>query len=107
MIEIIQAIFQPKIIAILMVFSIPLSAIIGGFYFNIQKLKLKQGGSKLSEEEVKLLKETLSQNQQLTERVSNLETVIMNLDQELTLLKGYDIDSIKVKELAKNQANKH
>jgi division protein CdvB (Snf7/Vps24/ESCRT-III family) len=95
MIELIKAIFQPEVL----VFLIPISAILGSFYYKIQKLKL-QGGiadpkNALNAEELHRLRETLDQNRLLHERVQNLETIITSLDKETTFNKLDDATYVK------------
>lgn len=95
MIEIFRAIFQPEVL----VFMIPISAIVGGFYYNIQKLKLQNGGmnpqNMLTNDELRRIRETLDQNRQLQERVQNLETIITSLDKEMPLPKIDDASRVK------------
>jgi hypothetical protein len=82
----------------LIVFSIPLSAIIGSFYLKSQKLKL-QNKSGLANEDLLLLKRSLESNQNVQERLQNLETIITSLDKEILALKTQD-DALRVKEIA-------
>lgn len=91
----------PKILAILMVFSIPLSAIWGIYRYKMQQLKLKSNTSPtptLDSTDLRLLKETLAQNKQLEERVKNLETIVTSLDKDL--LSVNTNDAAHVKEMA-------
>jgi hypothetical protein len=98
MLEIIRAIFRPEIIAPIMVFAIPLSAIIGSFYVKIQKMRLEQ--AKLNDEDTRLIKRALIENQELKERVGNLETIITGLDKEILALKALDSDKERVKQIS-------
>lgn len=79
--EIVRIIFSPKVLVILMVFSIPLAAIVGSFYLKAQKLKLQAGGIK--QEDVLLLKKTISENQDLKKRVENLEAIVTAIDKDV------------------------
>ncbi len=64
-----------------MVFAIPLTAIIGSFYLKLQKLKLEKGG--MTSEEKQLLYKTYQENQELKKRVSDLESIVTSLDNQL------------------------
>ncbi len=94
MVELFRAIFQPEVL----IFLIPLSIIIGHYYLKSQKLRLGIGEG-VRPEDIKLLKENIAQNNQLNERVKNLETIITSLDKEILSLKAQD-DAAHVRELA-------
>ncbi len=96
--EIVRAIFQPEIIAPIMIFSIPISAILGSYYYKLQKLKI-QNKIGLAPEDLDLLRQSLAEGKNLNERVKNLETIITSLDKEILALKADD-DSQRVKTLA-------
>jgi hypothetical protein len=66
------------IIAIIMVFSIPLSAIIGGYYLQLKKISAKQGG--LTSQEKKMVERILLENEELRKRVENLEMIVTDPD---------------------------
>jgi hypothetical protein len=71
-------------IAILAIMSVPLSAIIGSYYYKIQKLKLQsKDGQGLPTEERQLLKQLMAQNLELKERVKNLETIAIEHDRAI------------------------
>lgn len=95
MIEIARAIFQPEVL----IFLIPISAIVGAYYYKIQKLKLESGGmnpqNALTNDELRRIRETLDQNKQLQERVQNLETIITSLDREIPISKIDDASRVK------------
>jgi hypothetical protein len=61
------------------VMSVPLSAIIGSYYYKIQKLRM-QSGQGLPTEERQLLKQLLAQNLELKDRMKNLESIVVELD---------------------------
>jgi hypothetical protein len=82
MIELLQQLLNPKLIIPMMIFSIPLSAIIGSFYLKIQKLKLEKGGG-MSSDEKQLLYKTYQENQDLKKRVADLESIVTSLDNQL------------------------
>ena len=99
MLELLQTIFNPKVIAILAVFSIPVSGIWAIYKYKIEQLRLKKGAENLNSEDITLLKATLSHNKQLEERVKNLETIIASLDGELNTIKMQD-DTERVRHIA-------
>lgn len=71
-------------IALLTIMSVPLSAIIGSYYYKIQKLKMQSGGGQgLPTEERQLLKQLMAQNLELKERVKNLETIAVEHDRAI------------------------
>lgn len=62
------------VIAIIMVFSIPLAAILTSFYYKLQKLKLENGKEDSNIEELKKqIGYLMAENEDLKERVSALE----------------------------------
>jgi hypothetical protein len=69
-------------IVMLTIMSVPLSAIIGSYYYKIQKLKM-QGGQGLPTEERQLLKQLLAQNLELKDRMKNLESIVVELDRSV------------------------
>jgi hypothetical protein len=98
MIEIIKHILHPEVIIPIMIFLIPISAILGRFYYKVQKLKMGHKAG-LSAKDLALLHNTLEQNKNLNERVKNLETIITSLDKEILALKAQD-DAESVKKIA-------
>lgn len=64
------------------IMSVPLSAIIGSYYYKIEKLRV-QNGQTVPTEERQLLKQLLAQNLELKERVQNLETIVTELDRAI------------------------
>jgi phage shock protein B len=69
---------DPIIIPIL-IFSIPLVAILSGTYLKAKKLK----GSTLTDEERQQIREVLAENKKLQSRVENLETIVAEVDLDL------------------------
>jgi hypothetical protein len=61
------------IIAILMVFGIPLSAIIGSYYVKLQKMKLESGGGA---DVARRMAQLEAENRDLRSRVEVLETIV-------------------------------
>lgn len=64
------------------IMSVPLSAIIGSYYYKIEKLRV-QSGQTMPTEERQLLKQLLAQNLELKDRVQNLETIVTALDRAI------------------------
>lgn len=98
MIELLQTIFNPKVIGILAVFSIPVSGIWAIYKYKIEQLRFKKSTEGLNSGEITLLKATLTHNKQLEERVKNLETIITSLDSEMNILKSQD-DTERVRQI--------
>jgi hypothetical protein len=96
--EIIRTIFHPAVIIPLSVMAIPISAIIGHYYLKIQKLKLSRGAG-LTPEQALYIQRTYAENQELKERVANLETIITGLDKDLLGYHSPEFDS-KAKNLS-------
>lgn len=76
--EIFHLIFRPEV----MVFMIPISAIVGGFYLSSLKIKAKIAANDLNKEERKLLNQVSQENQELKQRLANLEDIITSMDHE-------------------------
>ncbi len=72
-------IFRPEV----MVFLVPISAIVGGIYLASLKIKSKALTQSLNNEEKKLLARVLEENEELKQRISNLENIVTSLDQDL------------------------
>lgn len=84
-----ELLLRPEVIAPIMIFSIPLAAVIGSFYYKIQKLKLeKGGGASMTDEERLLVKRLINDNVEMRDRVENLEAIITSLDKELLQFKA-------------------
>ncbi len=62
--------------AIVMVFGIPLSAIIGSYYVKIQKIKHSSGLNAQGEKQLQQLRE---ENAELRYRLENLEEIVLAL----------------------------
>ena len=83
------------IIAIIMVFSIPLSAIIGSFYLKIQKLKISQGGDGKTVKDLRQqVGHLMSENDEVKERLKNLEYILSDESRRINL--DYEKEQIKV-----------
>jgi len=74
------------VLIMMIIMSVPLSAILGNTYLKAQKLK---AGAGLTDADKKKIKALLEENEELTERVENLETIMTSLDPELLTLKAH------------------
>lgn len=79
--DIFSMIFRPEV----MVFLVPITGIAGFVYLRAQKIK---AGNSLSGEERQMLSHALHENEDLKNRVENLESIITGLDKELLQLKA-------------------
>jgi hypothetical protein len=84
------------IVAIVMVFSIPLSVIIGGYYYKLQKMKMEQGGSEDSSDLRKQVGNLLAENEDIKERLKNLEYIISDEGKRIDL--DYEKEQIRIDE---------
>lgn len=92
--DIFAALLRPEV----MVFMIPITAIVGGIYYNLQKLKYTQG---LQEGEKQVLIGIKQENQEIKDRLKNLESIITSMDKELLALKSEDEQNTqRVKEIS-------
>ncbi len=76
--DFLSSIFRPEV----MVFMIPISAIVGGFYLSSLKIKAKMLSGNLSNEEKQILIQVSNENKELKKRLANLEDIVTSLDQE-------------------------
>lgn len=66
------------VIAIVMVFSIPLAAILSSFYYKLQKLKLDSTkGSAVDEEVKRQIGNLTMENEELRERLKYIEQIVL------------------------------
>lgn len=72
----------------IMIFSIPLAAVICSYAIKYKKLLLDQGG--LTNEDKLKIDKIVNENQQLRGRVENLESIVTTFDKELLMLKASD-----------------
>lgn len=99
MYEILHLIFRPEVI----VFMIPLSAIIGGFYLASIKAKAKLNAAGLSKEDRQLMASVLRENKDVKNRLENLESIITSMDKELLTLRASndaEVNQERVKRIA-------
>ncbi|HAS42783.1 MAG TPA: hypothetical protein DCS93_20040 [Microscillaceae bacterium] len=78
-----EMLFRPEV----MVFLVPITGIAGFVYLRAQKLK---AGQALTGEEREMLSHALHENENLKNRVENLESIITGLDKELLQIKAND-----------------
>ncbi len=81
--------------------SIPIVAIMGNYFLQIQKLKHSQG---FNDKDKKLLETTLEANTDIKTRLENLEAIITSMDKEILALHASDnakLNQKKVEDLAK------
>jgi hypothetical protein len=87
--EVLNRLFSPEVIVPMMIFSIPLSAVIGSYYHKIQKLKLEKGGQ-MGEREMRFLQQTYLENQEMKQRIANLEEIVTSLDRDSLAFKNLE-----------------
>ena len=79
-----------EIIAILAVFSVPVSAIIGGYYYKIKKLEVAR---RLSQEEQHKIDMRMQENEELRQRLENVEVIVSSADLDI-LTAGASMEDI-------------
>jgi len=82
------------IIAIIMVFSIPLAAILGSYYLKLQKLNISQNGDDGTIKDLRQqVGHLMAENDEVKDRLKNLEHILsadarrINLDYEKEQIK--------------------
>lgn len=97
---------NPAIITSVLVFSIPLVAIIGRYYIKIKQMELEKGG--VSEKDRKNIDFLLQENELLRRRVENLEQIITSIEPDLLSLRPLQKENNlqkQVEELARKLKN--
>jgi chlorite dismutase len=79
-----------EIIAILAVFSVPVSAIVGGYYYKLKKLEVER---RLGQQEQQQLNRILQDNEELRQRLENIEVIVASADMDL-LTAGASMEDI-------------
>ena len=79
-----------EIIAILAVFSVPVSAIVGGYYYKIKKLDVARG---LGQQEQQQLNLIMQENEELRQRLENVEVIVSSADLDI-LTAGASMEDI-------------
>jgi hypothetical protein len=94
------------IIAIIMIFGIPLSAIIGGIWLKSKKMSQGQ----LSSDDKQLLMSMVQENEALKRRMENMETIVNEVDMDLVKLNAHtnndlerEMERMKIMEKMKNK----
>lgn len=82
------------IIAIVMVFSIPLSAIIGGFYIKAKKMNMEAGGNETVSDLRKQVGSLMAENEEIKDRLKNLEYIISDEKRRIDL--SYEKEQILI-----------
>ncbi len=73
------------IIAILMVFGIPITAIISHTWLKAKKMDAERG---LGQADLQLLQALKNENEELRNRIENIETILSDVDLDLLRIKG-------------------
>ncbi len=79
-----------EVIAILAVFSVPVSAIVGGYYYKIKKLEVAR---RLGQQEQQQLNMIMQENDELRQRLENVEIIVSSADMDL-LTAGASMEDI-------------
>ncbi|GAB4124774.1 MAG: hypothetical protein OHK0045_02450 [Raineya sp.] len=66
--------------------SIPIVSIVGYYYTRLKELE--QNKTKISEKDIEMLQKIKMENEQLRQRVENLEQIITSLDKDLLTLRS-------------------
>lgn len=100
MLDLFRIIFNPATLALM----IPVIAVGSSMYYVIRKQELKAKiKANLSSEEKQMVRRLVQNNQELNERMANLESIITSLDKDLLALKASnetDENKQKVKEIS-------
>lgn len=87
-----------NIIAVIMIFSIPLVAIIGGMIVAAQKNKLKYGSSSVNEAELKKqLGNLMAENEAIKDRLENLEYLLLKDNNTKTKIELTDYEKEQIR----------
>lgn len=71
------------LVAVIMVFTVPISAIVGGLVYKYKKEQLKLKA--LNNEDILLLKSLKDENKLLKERLENVEMIVTSQEEYLKL----------------------
>jgi len=85
-------------IAGILALCIPIVAIIGGYYVKLKQMELDK--SKVSDKDLDIMKQISKENEQLKQRVENLEQIITSLDKDLLALKPHNNTDDLAKQVA-------
>jgi len=71
-------------ISAILALSIPIVAIVGHYYLKLKEMESKQKG--LSQKDEDIITKLIAENQELKERIGNLEEIVTSLDKDLISL---------------------
>lgn len=96
--DIISQLLNPAVLALM----IPIISVGGTFFYLIRRQELRAKiKANLGTEEKKLIKQILQNNQDLNERLSNLESIVTSFDKDLLALKeNNETNTQKVKNIS-------
>jgi wobble nucleotide-excising tRNase len=83
-----------SLVEIIMVFSIPLAAILGGYYIKLQKMKMRNDYNGNSSELNKQVGSLIAENEEIKERLKNLEYIITDEGRRIDL--EYEKEQIRL-----------
>lgn len=72
-------ILRPEILAL----AVPISAILGTIYLISLNIKYKALSRSLNNDEKKMIKQVVQENEELKQRINNLENIVTSIDQDL------------------------
>ena len=78
------------IVFILMVFGIPMSAVIGHYVIKYKKLSMGE----MTSEDKKMLAQALHENKELRNRLQNMETIVGEIDTDLLKLNSHSTPTV-------------
>ena len=93
-----EQLLNPGVLAML----IPISAIVGAFYISALKIKAKMNPG-ITDDEKRAIAAVMNENDEIKERLANLESIITSMDKEILQLKAADetqVNQEAVKELS-------
>ncbi|MCH2021504.1 MAG: hypothetical protein MK207_03390 [Saprospiraceae bacterium] len=83
-----------SLVSIIMVFSVPLAAILGGYYIKLQKMKMNSNYNENSSELKKQIGHLLAENEEIKKRLKNLEYILTDEDRRINL--EYEKEQIRL-----------
>jgi hypothetical protein len=79
------------LVAVIMIFGIPISGILTNAYLKAKRMELERGGGALKKDDLLLLQKALKENEELKKRIENLEEIVTDPD----LLRIHQTDGSK------------
>ena len=83
-----------SLVSIIMVFSIPLAAILGGYYIKLQRMKMSNDYNGNSSELKKQVGYLMAENAEIKERLINLEYIMTDEGRRIDL--EYEKEQIRL-----------